>query len=174
MGLSVGATYGFAEGYPNDLNYIGNPVYRSHVVGLGRQFDLWLGGAFTDWFTFGVGIGTTKVSGKVLDANTSALLFRVHVFPLIEQGGIFRDLGLCAKFGTGSGAMARTGDGSHLLVTGSTSFAAFGAFWEALRTSGGHWVAGPYLDWQYQSSNSFSSSLMSIGMRGTFYGANTR
>ena len=171
LGLGIGAVYGYSAGYPNDLNLIDVPGYRAKTAGFGSSLELWLGGAFTDWFTFAIGVGNVSLGGERMYSSTSAVLFRVEAFPLFGQGGLWKDLGLSASFGTGGGFIHRRSDETEYSAAGSPSVVGFGAFWEPLHLSSPHLAAGPFFAWQYQSSLSYTSSFAALGLRAAFYGA---
>jgi hypothetical protein len=171
LGLGVGATYGYSEGYPNDLNLIGVEGYRARTAGFGSSLELWLGGALTDWFTVAIGVGQASLGGERMYSSTSAVLFKLEAFPLFAQGGALRDLGLAATFGTGGGFIHRRSDETSYSGAGSLSVVGFGAFWEPLHLSAANLAAGPFVAWQYQSSQSYTSSFAALGLRAAFYGA---
>ena len=90
IGFSVGPVFGSATGYPNEADKIDNPDFRSATgVGTGTGGAFWLGGAFTDWFTFAIGSGGGSFSGTSLDAKGGAILLRIETFPLFFQVAMF-------------------------------------------------------------------------------------
>jgi hypothetical protein len=168
VGLVLGAALGHASGTPNDYTMIGNPTYTSRTGGIGPGGALWIGGALTDWFTFGMGVGITSFGGSKLSSTSKVFLFHVETFPLFYRGGIYRDLGLFADFGTGVGTIDRKSSGQDVSSAGSFSVAGLGAFWEAWRFAG--FAAGPVVTWQYQYSQPLERHFALAGLRGVFYG----
>lgn len=170
LGTSYGIGAGDASGYPNDLAKIDDPAWRSHTGGFATGGSLWLGGAITDWFTFGLGTEFASAQGSQAKTSGGAFMFRVQAFPLFERGGIWRDLGVFADFGTGGGTI-QLKSGQELANGGAMSMITGGAFWEAIHWFGSrHVVSGPELWWQYQWSNSLEERTGILAFRTQFYG----
>src|SRR6266542_351674 len=55
-GVLAGMSFGTVAGYPNDFSKIDNAAYRAATSGVGSAGMIYLGGALTDWFTFGFGL----------------------------------------------------------------------------------------------------------------------
>src|SRR6185436_9082840 len=56
IGFSPGLVVTSASGYPNKIDKLNVPAYEATSgVAFGPGFELWLGGALTDWFSFGLG-----------------------------------------------------------------------------------------------------------------------
>lgn len=166
-GVSYSLAAMSARGYPNEAGKLNNPAYVSDPgVGLGSVFSLWLGAAFRDWFSFGVGAAGLSYSAKDLDVGGGGFITRVEVFPLFyafEQG---RDLGLYGSFGIG-GVMVKAGDETKA-DGGALSIVGFGAFYEPLRF--GNFSAGPTVEYTRLFSQSLEMQSASAGMRLAFYG----
>jgi len=167
-GLILGAALGHASGTPNDYSMIGNPAYESRTGGVGPGGALWIGGALTDWFTFGLGGGSSSFGGSRLFSTSTVFLFHIEAFPLFYRGGVLRDLGLFADFGTGVGSIKRKSTGESISSAGSFSVGGAGAFWECWRIAG--FAAGPVVAWQYQYSLPLERHFALVGLRGVFYG----
>ncbi|HEX9294192.1 MAG TPA: hypothetical protein VF881_00095 [Polyangiaceae bacterium] len=167
-GFLGGMAFGTVEGYPNDFSQIDNPLYRSATSGVGGTGMLYIGGALTDWFTFGLGFARTSYGSSRIVTNAGVFLFHIETFPLFAQGGLWRDAGLFANFGTGTATIRRRSDEVEFSSSGSLSVVGLGAFWEPLRA--GHFAAGPFASWQYQVSDSMTRHFGEIGLRGVFYG----
>jgi len=167
-GIYGAMSFGTVSGYPNDLNKIDNPLYRSATSGAGGGGMLYLGGTLTDWFTFGFGFAQSSYGSSRIMTSGGAFLFHIEAFPLFTMGGGYRDLGLFADFGTGTAKIVRREDQVLFSESGSLSIAGFGAFWEPWRA--GHFVAGPFTEFQYQESNSMVRTFGEVGLRGAFYG----
>jgi hypothetical protein len=170
FGFESGLSLGAAEGYPNDFSKMDNPAYRARAAGFGGSFTLWIGGALTDWFTFGFGLGGGSFGGSIMSSEASTFLFHLESFPLFSLGDRWRDIGVFADFGTGSAFIHRKRDKAEMAAAGAPSIAGIGAFWEAWRVAGGHLTAGPVLSWQYQESDSMVRYFGTLGLRGAFYG----
>jgi hypothetical protein len=167
-GLVLGAALGHASGTPNDYSKIDNPAYESRTGGAGLANALWIGGALTDWFTFGLGFGSSAFGGSQLQSKGSAFLFHIETFPLFYRGRTLRDLGLFVDLGTGVGSIVRKTTQVPISEAGSFSVAGLGAFWECWRVSG--FAAGPVVSWQYQSSQPLQRHFAVLGLRAAFYG----
>jgi hypothetical protein len=167
-GLILAGALGYASGTPNDYSKIGDPTYTSHTGGIGPGGALWIGGALTDWFTFGLGVGMSSFGGSQLSSKSSVFLFHIEAFPLFARGGVYRDLGVFADFGTGPGSIARKSTKEEISSAGSFSVAGIGAFWETWRFAG--FAAGPVVAWQYQYSQPLERHFALVGLRGVFYG----
>lgn len=171
-GFTVGADLGVGVasivGYPNDVQKIGYVSYytvthvRPSVVA-----ELWLGGAFADWFTFAIG-GTFS---PVLDTGENKArmfggIFRVEAFPFFPLGGHFRDLGL--RFDVGLGEATVT-DPSKIKLVDSTlaSIIGGGIFYEGLHA--GKTAHGPFLMGNYLWSDTALRPAIFIGWRSVFY-----
>jgi hypothetical protein len=167
-GLYGAMSFGTVSGYPNDLGKIDEPLYRSATSGVGSGGMLYIGGALTDWFTFGFGLAQSSYgSGRIMTSG-GAFLFHIEAFPLFSMGGGYRDLGLFTDFGTGTATIVRREDQREFSASGSLSIAGFGAFWEPWRA--GHFVAGPFASVQYQQSDSMLRTFGEVGLRGAVYG----
>ncbi len=102
LGFSEGFGLGNASGYPNEVQKIDDPAYRSSTkLGLGNGGLFWLGVAFNDYLSFGFAIGSMSLSGNGRDASAGVFGFHVDAYPLAAYGKNLRDLGLFANFGTG-------------------------------------------------------------------------
>jgi hypothetical protein len=102
LGTSGGFGLGRASGYPNEVQKIGDGQYRSNTkLGLGSGGAVWLGVAFNDYLTFGLGMGGLNLSGNDRDASAAAFIFHIDAFPLFDVHESLRDLGAFAHVGTG-------------------------------------------------------------------------
>jgi hypothetical protein len=160
---------GDAGGYPNDFSKLDNPIYHASTTGVGSAATFYIGGALTDWFTFGFGVGTSSFGSSRLISKSTAFLFHIEAFPLFARGGIFRDLALFADVGTGIATLKRKEDNAEFSNSGGLSIGGVGAFWEAWRL-GRHVPFGPFAAWQYQSSDAMTRQFTEVGIRGAFYG----
>jgi hypothetical protein len=168
-GVLAGMSFGTVAGYPNDLGKIDNPSFRAATSGVGPSGMLYLGGALTDWFTFGFGLSRSSYGSSRLATASTAYLFHIEAFPFFARGGKLRDLALFANFGTGTATIVRRADETELSSSGSLSIVGLGALWEAWRL-GGHLALGPYAAWHYEDSSAMARHFGELGLRGAFYG----
>jgi hypothetical protein len=168
-GFLGGMAFGAVAGYPNDFSKIDEPAFRSATSGVGSSGTFYLGGALTDWFTFGLGLSRTSYGGGRLVTASSAYLFHIEAFPLFARGGAMRDVGLFADFGTGTATIRRRGDQAELSSSGSLSIGGIGAFWETWRLAG-HIALGPFAAWHYEASTAMTRHFGDIGLKISVYG----
>jgi hypothetical protein len=167
LGITSGLALGRADGYPNDLAKLNNPLYKRNTsLAIGSVDRLWLGGALTDWFVFGVGFAGMSLKRDAITAKGSAFLFHVEGYPLFERGGAFRDLSLFGDFG--AGGMKISGRGREDADGGLMSVVGFGAGWEALRFW--HLKFGPAAEYLRTWSQSMTWDSVSLEARLTFVG----
>jgi hypothetical protein len=166
IGGSFGLALGSAYGYPNEVDKIDDARYVADTgVALGSAFDVWLGGALRDWFTFGLGITGFGVEGKGQTLSGGGFVFRIETFPFYGEGEKLRDFGAYAGFGLGSATIEE--DGEETADGGAISIVNLGAFWEAWRF--GKFGAGPVVDYRHVFSQSLSFYAATAGMRLAFY-----
>jgi hypothetical protein len=168
-GILGGLAVGDAAGFPNDFSKLDNPAYHASTTGAGTAFTFYLGGALTDWFTFGFGLGSSSFGSRRLITKSTAFVFHIEAFPLFARGGAFRDIALFADVGTGTATLTRREDGVEFSNSGGLSMAGVGALWEAWRL-GSHLAFGPFAAWHYQSSDAMTRHFSELGVRGVFYG----
>src|ERR1700682_3105598 len=81
----VFAGFGIASvaGFPNDLKKIGRARYYT-VTGVipGGSGSLWIGGALTDYFNFGVGLQASQLISSGNSITNVAFSFHMEAFPL--------------------------------------------------------------------------------------------
>jgi hypothetical protein len=168
-GLMLGLSFGTVTGYPNDFSKWDVEAYRSATSGAGTAGMIYLGGALTDWFTFGVGYQGSSYGGADNYSRAWAILFHIEAFPLFSMGRTYRDIGVFADVGTGMATINRRGDNAEYASSGSMSIGGIGAFWETWRLAG-HLAVGPYLSGTFENSDSITRVFGIAGLRGTFYG----
>jgi len=168
-GLMLGLSFGTVTGYPNDFSKWDVEAYRSATSGVGTGATIYLGGALTDWFTFGVGYQGSSYGGADNYSREWAILFHTEAFPLFSMGRTYRDIGVFANIGTGMATINRRSDDAEYASSGSMSIAGLGAFWETWRLAG-HLAVGPYLSGTFENSDSITRIFGVAGLRGTFYG----
>lgn len=170
VGTSFGLMGGASSGYRNKVSEVGNPAYRASVNGLGGGGFIWLGGAFTDWFNFGIGGGGGNFGNADFQWSGGAFIFHIEAFPLFSLGEGWRDVGVSFDFGTGPGTIVRKSDNEEVSGDGTLSLAGMGLFWEPWRIAGGHLTAGPAISFLYGFTEWQKTSVGMVGLRGAFYG----
>lgn len=169
FGLSSGVLLGSARGYPNEVDKIDEPEFESNTgFQLGVSGMAWLGGAFTDWFTYGLGYAHLTGSGPDASGTGGAFLFHIEAFPLYSLGGPWRDLAVFGNFGAGGYTVDSDfpaeddGDG------GFVSFVGLGSAYELFRF--GNFAIGPTVDYLNLRSPTLSAHQFTAGARILFYG----
>lgn len=169
VGLTFGGGMGQASGFPNDPKKIQKQSYYTETgLGYAGAGTLWIGGALTDWLTFGVGMAASEIVGSSTIVRSYAFDFRVEAFPLYSLGGHFRDLGVILDSGAGTANGTPKGDPSTKVIDGGgVSRVGFGAFYEALRLK--KIAIGPYLEGDYAWSDSARRGGVFLGLRTVLY-----
>ena len=166
LGLSEGFAFGRASGYPNKVAEIGDADYRSNThLGTGRGQLIWLGVAFNDYLTFGIGGGGYALSGNHRDASAGVFAFHVDAYPLFDIDKNLQDLGLFVNFGTGPLTIKGGPDESK---GGLLSFVESGVVYERLRLW--HFGIGPSASVIHMWSESAMLTAAQVGVRVAFYG----
>jgi hypothetical protein len=168
-GLMGGLSFGTVVGYPNDFSKWDQPAYRSATSGIGNGGTIYLGGALTDWFTFGIGFESSTYGGSRNFTRGWAILFHTEAFPLFSLGGGYRDIGIFADVGTGMATIHRRSDEAEYSSSGSLSIGGLGVFWEPWRLAG-HIALGPFLSGTFEASDSLTRVFGLAGFRAAFYG----
>jgi hypothetical protein len=168
-GLTGVMAFGTVAGYPNDFSKVDHSAFRSATSGVGSGGMLYFGGTITDWFTFALGFSQASYGGSRNVARGWAFLFHIETFPLFSLGGIYRDLGLFADFGTGMATIHRRSDDVEYASSGALSIVGVGAFWETWRLAG-HFAVGPLVSVHHQTSDAMKQTFGQAGLRAAFYG----
>jgi hypothetical protein len=169
VGLSLGTGVVAFSGYPNDSRKIGlQSHYTETGASIGGTFSLWIGGALSDWFTFGLGF--TGGSMPLLSdqkATAGGLIFRVEAYPLFPRGGHWRDLGIMFNGGTGSATVTPKDSDKKLIDSGSGSLLGMGPFYEGFKL----WKTrgGPFVEASYMWSDSVRRPGLFFGWRTSLY-----
>ncbi len=165
FGLSPSVLFMSANGYPNEVAKLDNPAYHAKSgFAAGPGVEAWIGGALTDWFTFGVGGLYLSASGTDSKATGGAFLIRLETFPFYKLG--LKDLAVYANFGAGGlsldGQNGKHAGGSFASVGGG------GLAYEVVRL--GHFAIAPTAEYLLIASEALTSNQALIGARVVFYG----
>jgi hypothetical protein len=173
--------YGFVLGVVSGLslgNVVGNPTAQAerydsaHTtdtgVAVGYRVTPYLGGALTDWFTFGLGGSYSQLYASSTRSSLGVFLFRIEAYPLYSKGGIWRDLGVNLDFGAGATSIKNKSDGAQLAYSGVASTVGLGVFWETWRL--GPIALGPSVGYQHNWSDWYARNDLTLGLKATFYG----
>lgn len=165
MGLSGGFAMGRASGYPNEIDKIGDPAYKSNTkLGLGSGNLVWVGVAFNDYLTFGVGFGGFSLSGNDRDAKAQVFGFHLDAYPLFDLNENLRDLGVFANVGTGPLTIS---GGPKDAEGGAMSYIESGLVYERLRLW--RFGIGPSASVIHMWSESVTSTSAMVGVRVAVY-----
>ncbi|MCC6551791.1 MAG: hypothetical protein IT372_02060 [Polyangiaceae bacterium] len=167
-GVAGGLLLGSSAGFPNDAKKIGLERYYTETgVGLGSGGMIWIGGALTDWFTFGFAVGTESFGAGGNAVSMSGFSFHIEAFPLFPLGGQLRELGVMIDTGTGGSVTKPDGSSEELIDGGAVSHLGWGAFYEGFRL----WKisAGPFIYGDYSWSASVRQPGLMLGLRTVIY-----
>jgi hypothetical protein len=171
-GFVVGLLAGFGAasvvGYPNDVRKIGyQHWYTATGARPGGVGQLWIGGAITDWFTFGLGFtgGPLLATGDTKVRSTGGL-FHIEAFPLFPLGARLRDLGVMIDAGLGTATVTDAMD-TKIVDSSSASLIGGGLFYEGIRL----WkiAQGPFLMGNYIWSDTARRPAIFAGWRASLY-----
>lgn len=166
LGTSGGFGFGRARGYPNEVDKIGEGEYASNTgLGLGSGGAVWIGVAFNDYLTFGLGMGGLGLTGNDREASAGTFLFHVDAYPLFDVDKSLRDLGLFGHVGTGP--LQITG-GDEKAEGGLMGYIEGGVVYEGLRIW--RFGMGPSVSVLHMWSESAKMTAALIGGRLAFYG----
>ena len=164
IGVSAGLGFGASNGFPNDSKKIGRSEYYTESgLGFASGSSIWVGGAFADWMSFGVGMGFSTILTGGTRTQAPAALFHTDVYPLYPLGGAFRDLGGMFQVGLGFPTTESTDDDAVLIDGAGSSYIFAGAFWEGF--SAWKLRMGPFAGVHYLWSESIRRPAALIGFR---------
>jgi hypothetical protein len=168
-GIAVGAGLASFAGFPNDAKKIGYARYYTATgASLSSTFSLWLGGALSDWFVFGIGFtGSSMPFLQDQKATSGGLLFHVESFPLFPLGGKLRDVGVTLDFGTGSATVTGKTVDDKLIDGGGCSLFGGGVFYEGIR----FWkmAMGPFVSGNYYWKDTVRRPAIFAGWQTSLY-----
>jgi hypothetical protein len=167
LGFSPGLVLTSASGFPNEIEKLNQPEYEAKSgLALGPGFEAWLGGALTDWFSFGLGGMYYKGKGSGSKTSAGAFLIRLETFPLYGLGGGLRDLAVFANFG--AGGLGLSGENGKHASAGFASVGGVGVAYELARVW--HFALAPSAEYMLIASQSLTAHQGLIGARVVFYG----
>jgi hypothetical protein len=147
-GLAGGLVLGTAAGFPNDAKKIGRARYYTETgVGIGTGGSLWIGGALSDWLTFGIAVGGANLSAGDYAISSGVFMFHTEVFPLFWLGGLWREVGVIVDTGVGGSVTTLADSEDKLIDGGAISRIGGGVFYEGFRLwriSTGPWLYADY------------------------------
>lgn len=166
IGLVGGLALSNASGTPIKLSRRATPVDTGIAPGFSASG--YIGGVFTDWFSFHVG-GTFSQATKGENKTTGGgVLFGVETWPLFSWGGIYRDLGVGLDFGTGGAVVSpRDNPNTELADGGGYSMIRASVFRDM--TSVWRINLGPVASYEYRSTSVFTEHLVTLGLRTALY-----
>ncbi|HVY31764.1 MAG TPA: hypothetical protein VHB79_34750 [Polyangiaceae bacterium] len=165
-GLSVGAAFGRASGYPNEVQKIDDTAYRQNTkLGAGPDQFLWLGVAFNDYLTFGLGFGGVSLTGNDRTGKATIYGFHIDAYPLFDLNKNLQDLGVFANIGTGP--LTITGGGREDAKGGAMSYLEGGLVYERLRLW--RFGIGPTLSVSHMWSETAKLTATQAGLRVAIY-----
>lgn len=171
-GFAAGIALGFGlssiVGFPNDVKKIGYaPYYTASGARPAPGGQIWLGGALSDWVSFGFGLGTSTLLGTGDNkARSTAGMFHVEVFPFFSLGESLKDVGVMLDAGAGVATITSAKD-QKLVDSSAASLIAGGVFWEPVRFW--RFRGGPFLLGNYMWSDTARRPGIFLGWRMSFY-----
>jgi hypothetical protein len=172
IGLSLGAGVAGASGYPNASSDIGDPAfYSASGFMTGTSGSFFVMGAISDYLNFGFWFGSGSFSNGDWRSRGGGAGLRVEAFPLVGLVPRLAGLGLLGQFGIGS-ANLTSSNPAQPEASGVQSFIGTGAFyeWSFGKLFGGHFAAGPSLEYDATFSRPFERNGLVASARIVFYG----
>ena len=172
LGMSFGGGIGGASGYPNNSQQIGDPAYYSASGLMGGTYQqLWVLGAFSDYVSFGLWLGTASLRNADWRSTGNGIGFRVEAFPFVSLVPSLHNLAIFANLGVGTGKLTSV-DPNLPEANGTQSFGGIGVFheWAFGHVLGGHFAAGPALEFDAIWSQPFEQHGLVASGRIAFYG----
>ncbi len=148
--LSMGSMLGRVTGYPNDATKIDRERYHTDTgTFFTSSTSLVLGGAFTDYFSFGIGVtGGRTFFGDYL-VKFGGANFQIDTYPFWALGGVGENLGIGLLAGMGFVSAELDEDDAEVLIeSGGASRLGLWVFWEGIkfwRISMGPFVAADFI-----------------------------
>ncbi len=159
---------GLVTGYPNKIDQIDNPRYRQRLkLPPASSWSVFVGSTPRDWLTLGLTFRTDIAASGALRYGGGMIGLRFEAFPAYAAGGFYRDLALTAEVGAGFAGIV-DGDDEKVADGGSLASLSLGAYWDALRFW--HMSVGPSVSYSFQTSETLTGSIATLGLRAAFYG----
>lgn len=172
IGVTLGGGLVGASGYPNEVSKIGDRNYYS-ASGLmtGTGESLFVMGALTDYLSFGFWYAHASASNADFRSNGDGGGLRVELFPFAVLMPRLSGVGMVGQFGLGSGSLSLKKPGFPT-AEGTSSFVGAGVFyeWSFGQVLGGHFGAGPTLEYDAIFSQPFERHGLIASARLVFYG----
>lgn len=169
VGLMPVFSLGQASGYPLDLKKIGRErFYTESNIAVGGVGLFWLGGALSDWLTFGLGTQGAALAPSDLSGGAYGVIFRTELFPLFGLGGRLRELGVGFDVGASVAGFSPSVEPERAVIDGgAASHLGVSIFYEGLRVW--HLSAGPGLYADYTWSDTIRYGNVGLGFRTVLY-----
>lgn len=165
-GTSGGLVVGAGRGYPDDNLLLREEDIQTRTgVGMGPGGNLWLGVSVNDWLGITAGASRSQWRNNGLRATSSSFQMRFDVYPLMNWGGLWRDLGLLGSIGVGRFRVDKQGAG--LVRSNETSVVGLGAFFVPVRFAGV--TMGPQVEYNYQFAIGVGVHTTVVGWRTAFH-----
>ena len=171
LGASLGAGFAAASGYPKGAQFLNNPdFYSQSPLLVGWSASFFVGGALTDYFTFGPVFEIAEFSSPVWKSTGFGFGFRGDIFPLIKIYPKLADLAAYAQLGFGETELRAKGP--YPTADASSSWFSGGIHYEfpLARLGGSHTTLGPFVEYSAIRSESGERHWLSLGFRLAFYG----
>jgi hypothetical protein len=175
LGFAPGLGFAGSSGYPNNPSLINRPEYYSaSPLLVGSEASYFLMGALTDYLSFGPMLNLAHFANSQWESTGFGIGFRLEVFPLIYLAPTFADTAVYTQLGIGHTDLAAKGP--YPDADGTASFLAIGVHHEfrLVRFLGGHFTAGPFVDYNVITSLSAERHWLSLGVRVAWYGGTVK
>lgn len=175
VGTSLGFALGGGHGYPNDLEQKGDPAfYTSTPVLAGYSTTFFLQGAFSDYVSFGPMVNVATFDTASWKSTGLGVGFRGDLYPFVRIAPVLADLAIYGQVGFGKTELRYKGP--YPVAEGAQSFYGLGVHHELLRMKalGGHFAAGPHLEWDLVDSQTATRTWATAGFRLAFFGGATK
>lgn len=171
LGGAAGVGFAGASGYPNDPKLIGAPdAYSSSSLLVGVSSSYFIMGALTDYLNVGPMLTTATFENATWRSTGFGVGFRIEVFPLLRLVPALADTAVFTQLGIGSTELQAKGP--YPSADGTQSFLGIGLHHELrlVRFLGGHFAAGPQIEYDAIRSLSAERHWLSVGLRIAWYG----
>jgi hypothetical protein len=172
IGVTLGGGLVGASGYPNDVSKIGDRnQYSASGWMLGTAESLFVMGALTDYLSVGFWYAHAAAGNGDFRSSGDGGGLRVEAFPLTAFLPWLSGVGAVGQFGLGTGNLALKKPGFPT-AEGTQSFCGAGVFyeWSFAHVLGGHFGAGPNLEYDAIFSQPFERHGLIASARLVFYG----